>query len=51
MVRNGTLEKHHHPIPITDSFVLRTHISKQLAHLSFDWHLRIGGIPINISWS
>ena len=26
MVRNGTLEKHHHPIPITDSFVLRAHI-------------------------
>ena len=26
MVRYGTLEKHHHSFPITDSFVLRTHI-------------------------
>ena len=49
MARNGTLEKHHHPIPIADSFVLRTNITKHLAHLSVDRDFRFGRIPINIS--
>ena len=46
-----TLEKHYRPIPIADPIVLRTYITKHLAHLSFDRDFRFSRIPINFRWS